>query len=326
MDALDAVCRGEVRGFVMTIRVSVLAKSVAPSKKVLTTFELYYPRAMLHEEFLTHRALSKNASSSRATTIQAMIEAVRNDPAMPLYWGINGKGMSDHGIMTGEDAERCKREWLSARDSAVRHVGNMMKMNPAPHKQDVNILLRPWEHITVVVSGTEWDNFYALRTHKDAKPVFQALAKEMWRVDQATEAKPLQPGEWHLPYIWQHELDALAATKPEKRDEALGNLIKVSAARCARTSYKNHRGKVATFAEDVELYERLAGGNPKHASPLEHQGTPDVERITAHHRGGKTVLERSWENPKWHGNFVGWVQHRKTIAGENITKFEGIPT
>jgi hypothetical protein len=304
----------------MTYRVTVLAKSEAPSGKVLASFELYYPRAMLHEEFLTHRALSKNAASSRATPISSMVEAVRADPAMPLYWGINGKGMSDHGIMSPDDAAKCKKEWLAARDSALKHVGNMMKLNPQPHKQDVNILLRPWEHITTVATADEWDNFFALRTHKDAKPLFRALAVEMWRAYEAFPATKLQPGDWHLPYIWQHEFDALKATKADKYEEALGNLIKVSAARCARTSYKNHNGKVASFAEDVELYERLAGGSPKHASPLEHQGTPDTYRVVFENKKAKRV----WDHPEWHGNFGGFIQHRKTLPGECITKFEGI--
>lgn len=303
----------------MTICASVLAHSIFPGGKPLVTFELYYPRAILHEELLTHRAISKSSSSSRATPIQSMIDQVRADPALPSRWGINGKGMQDHGEMTPADAAECKRIFLAARDDAIKHVGSLMKRNPAPHKQIANLFLRPWEHITVVSTATDWANFFALRRHKDAKPEFQELANAMWEALQASTPRTLGPGEWHLPYIYQHELDSLTVTLPAKREEALANLIRVSAARCARTSYKNHRGKTSSFAEDVDLYNRLASGEPMHASPLEHQATPDTFQVIFEKgKGAKKV----WDQPELHGNFSTWIQHRKTIPGENITVYK----
>lgn len=302
----------------MTYKATILAHSVAPGIKPLVTMELYYPRAFVHEEFLTHRDLSRNASSSRATPITAFIDQVKADPAMPARWGKNGKGMQDHGEMTPAEAKLAERIWLSARDEALLKVGEMLKLEATPHKQTTNLLLRPWEHITVVVTATEWANFFALRRHPDARPEFKELADLMWATMKASTPKELKHGEWHLPYIAKHELDALSATRPEKRDVALGNLIKVSAARCARTSYKNHRGKVATFAEDVALYEEVLVAK-NHPSPLEHQCTPDTSKVSFDPTRKK--LLRMWDNPELHGNLVGYIQHRKTLPGENITVY-----
>lgn len=302
----------------MTYQATVLADTISESKKRVLSFELYYPRAFLHEEFLTHRVFSRNASSSRATPITAFIDQVKADPAMPIRWGKNGKGMQDHGEMTPAEAKMAERIWLAARDEALLKVGEMLKLEATPHKQVTNLLLRPWEHIKVVVTSTEWTNFFALRRAPDARPEFIELANLMWAAMKASTPKLLQHGEWHLPYIAKHELDALAATRADKREIALGNLIKVSAARCARTSYKNHRGKVATFAEDVALYEEVLVAK-NHPSPLEHQCTPDTSKVSFDPTTKK--LLRVWDNPELHGNLVGLIQHRKTLPGENITVY-----
>jgi hypothetical protein len=263
----------------MTISATILAHSKSPAGKQLVTFELVYPRMPIHEALLMHRALSRNVQGDGAVPVSALISQVRADPAMP-------------GDLTPSSA----RVWLAARDEAVKKAGELMKQQTQPHKQTIKLLLRPWEHVTAVVSGTEWKNFFALRLHGE-------LVDKMWDAMQASTPRELKPGEWHLPYIYQHELDA-AAGKPE---EIMGNLIKVSVARCARTSFKNHRNKMATFAEDVELYNRVSSRVP-HASPMEHQATPDTFRIVA--AGGK--VKRVWDHPELHGNFVGWCQHRKT--------------
>jgi hypothetical protein len=43
--------------------------------------------------------------------------------------------------------------------------------------------------------------------------------------------------------------------------------LKCSVARCARVSYVTHGGKASTVEQDLELYERLVGAHPMHASP-----------------------------------------------------------
>jgi hypothetical protein len=302
----------------MTIRVTKLLHSIPEAGgKAIATFELYYPREILHEEFLTHRSLSRSSSSSRATPIQSMVDQVRRDPAMPIRWGLNGKGMQDHGEMTEEESAVAKAEWLAARDDALLHVGNLLKMTTPPHKQITNLLLRPWEHITTVVTATEWANFLAVRRHPDAKPEFFELADLIYKSLREGEPQVLRPGEWHLPYIQKHEADGWRRAKPDQQPDILERLKKVSAARCARTSYKNHRNKVASFAEDEQLYNFLATNVPPHPSPLEHQATPDTFHVLFDPATKK--VRKVWEHPELHGNLVGWVQQRKTLPGENIT-------
>ena len=55
---------------------------------VLCTF----PRIIL-AEVNTHRMLSKNTSSSRAIPFNKMLEAIKNDPFIPIAWQKEHSGM-----------------------------------------------------------------------------------------------------------------------------------------------------------------------------------------------------------------------------------------
>ncbi len=71
----------------------ILCDSLSPVGVRLMTMEVRYPR-FIHSEMMTHRVFSRNAASSRAIPIKKMIEAVREEPAMPIWWGRNQSGMA----------------------------------------------------------------------------------------------------------------------------------------------------------------------------------------------------------------------------------------
>ncbi|ATW58097.1 putative thymidylate synthase [Pseudomonas phage inbricus] len=103
-------------------------------------------------------------------------------------------------------------------------------------------------------------------------------------------------------------------TRDEPRAaEVLELSIKVSVARCARVSYNNFEGRRSTVEEDIVLYDKLVGSSPLHASPTEHQATPDEYML---HDG--IGFSAGWQQEHLHGNLHGWVQYRKTLAGEFI--------
>lgn len=309
----------------MTIDAKILADSISPAGQRLTSFELYYPREQLHEEVLTHRSFSRCASSSRATPVKTMIDQVKRDPAIPLRWGRAGTGMSDHGEMTPAGAEIAKKNFLKARDASVAVASQMLNESEVAHKQIINLMLRPWEHITVVMTSAApgLANFFALRMDAGAKPEMRALAGAMLEVYRASTPASLLPGQWHLPYMHKSELENLVFNNGGGLpSEMVMKAIQVSVARCARTSYKNHRGKISTFAEDLDLFGRLTAEEIKHASPAEHQATPDVLRKIYDPK--QATMQRTWEHPELHGNLPGWCQFRKMIPGEFITTpYEG---
>lgn len=268
----------------MSYACRILADSVNTSGNRLTTFEVTYPR-FVHSELLTHRMLSRNSSSSRAIPITKMIEQVKSDPVMPVWWGKNQQGMQANEELDDAALESVKREWLLARDDAIENAGILS--SDGLHKQIVNRLLEPWMWITVIVSATEWANFFHLRCHPDAQPEIQKIAYMMQDEYNASTPETLYHGEWHLPYVNKQDLGM-----------PLQDLLRVCVGRCARVSYLTH-DKQRDPTADIELCERLIENN--HWSPFEH-----------------VAVAMSVDKPS--GNFRGFSQYRKFFANENYTK------
>ena len=290
----------------MTISAQIIADSISPEGIRLTTMQLRYPR-FIHAEFMTHRVFSRNASSSRAIPVERMIKDLRRDPAMPVYWGSNKPGMQAGAELAGDDLARAKDRWMRGMDDAIQNASRMIDLGL--HKQIANRILEPWAHINTVCTATDWANFFALRAHPDAQPEIKVLAEAMLEAMGTTDPVLMEPGQWHLPYVTDEERrDAYHGPSQTSEWELLK---KVSVARCARVSYLTHDGRKTTIEEDMALYEKLLVSQPLHASPAEHQATPD--RVFATHDG-----EVIWDNPSLHGNFSGWIQFRKTLPNEFV--------
>ena len=155
------------------IKAQIIADSIAPSKVRLTTFVLTYPR-FIHSEFMTHRVFSRNASSSRAIPVSKQIAMVLKNPAMPIAFGANKKGMQAGETFGFFKQFLCRIVWRLACYAAVFFATLMEKLNV--HKQYANRILEPFAHITVVCTATDFANFFALRCHKDAQPEIKELA------------------------------------------------------------------------------------------------------------------------------------------------------
>jgi thymidylate synthase ThyX len=287
----------------MAFSAKILADSVAPSGKRLTTFEVTYPRC-IHSEIMTHRILSKNSASSRAIPTEKLIARVLEDPFIPLHWGKNQKGMQAGEELAPAHQALVRAEWLRARDNAVETARRLV--DQGLHKQIANRVIEPWMWITIIISGTEWTNFFGLRCHKDAEPHFQKIAGMMKELYDGSEPRKLVVGEWHLPLVDVDEDDTAALDEyrrpfldtPRARD-VTGIRRKVSVGRCARVSYLTHDGR-RDLTEDIGLHDRLKDANPGHWSPFEHVAQAESD---PKHRSG---------------NFFGWMQYRKTFEQEHI--------
>lgn len=299
----------------MTITAKIITYSMSPQDIPLITFELEYPR-FIHAEFMTHRMFSRNASSSRAIPVERMIEMISSNPAMPIHWGKNQKGMQAREELTGNEKILAKERWMIALNGAYHHALEMHKLGA--HKQIVNRILEPFMHIKVVVTATDYKNFFALRDHPDAQPEIRELAQKMQEAMADVMVNQLKPGDWHLPYItvkdWTAAYNRVKYSR-DTRDEPHPNemlylLRKASVARCARVSYMNHDGSDPDLTKDIELHDKLVVATPLHASPAEHQATPDDWNMNMQNG------ELSWVNPHQHGNLRGWCQYRKMLPNE----------
>lgn len=269
----------------MTIDVQIVADSYVRDHGEffrLTTMALTYPR-FIHAEFMTHRVFSRNASSSRAIPVVKLVDMALQDPAFFVEVGRNQPGMQADKLVPEVIRSTFQDEWEELAN-LVAGYATRWALTYGIHKQVVNRVMEPWHHIKVVVTATDWKNFFELRDHPDAQPEIRALAIRMR--EAMNNSSPVTRAR-HLPYVTSDERDSLP----------LSDLFKLSTARCARVSYMNHDNTSPDVMKDCELHDQLVGSKPIHASPAEHSAmawtyVPDI-------------LRSNFSQP--------WVQYRKYV-------------
>lgn len=293
----------------------ILKDSIGPAGVRLMTWELCYPR-FVHAELMTHRVFSRNSASSRAIPVERMLKNIRNNAAIPKFWGKNQKGMQAVEELSEAQCERAERNWLIARDNAC-NIAEHLAVDLDVHKQIANRITEPWMFITVIVSSTSFTNWFRLRHHKDAQPEIKWVAEDMLPKYRASTPEVLKEGDWHMPMLEDKEqLIAEGFT--------LEDLKAISAGRIARVSYLTHDG-VRDPRKDIELGLGLGTRNPPHMSPLEHVAQA-LTRDEWHHivqtKTSKALKSGGVFNPMELGNFVGWFQYRKEFENEHGFDFD----
>lgn len=269
--------------------------SVSAAGKRITTFKLRYPK-MVHGDFMTHRVFSRNASSSRAIPTKRLSAG---DVYVPEF-RVNKPGMQPGEYLADDKMREAQNIWNVAADHcllAAQKLSDADDLNV--HKQWTNRMLEWFGYINVIVTATDYDNFIGLREelNEDDWPMaqdeiyFQATGIR----DLLASSKPtlLSTDQWHLPFILDSEWEM-----------SIDNLRRISAARCAGISYETVDGLPMTIERAEKICNKLLTSRRVHASPFEHQATPDPMNVSPH----------------LHGNLDGWIQYRKLIPHECIKR------
>lgn len=325
------------------IKAEIIADSLNEHGQRLTTFVLVFPRIVL-AEFNTHRMLSRNSASSRAIPFEKMLKMVQENPFIPIKWMKDHKGMQGAEYFEDENftipvystdsvplppyETTLTKEWLKARDRSVFQA--KMLSDAGLTKQFCNRLLEPFMWHTVIVTGTEWENFFALRADDQAEIHIQDLAHKMLTIYNESNPKQLKAGDWHIPFGSKMDVARILPIF-EKLGERPGDRetdkmrVRIATARCARVSYLNFEGK-DDYEADIRLHDILLKSG--HMSPFEHCARAMSEDEFKAYRHLGVVEEIDKYQPQnqqqmlsygWCGNFRGFVQYRKTITGENRT-------
>lgn len=257
------------------IGATVILDSITKDGDRITTLECTLPRCIL-AELNTHRAFSRNSASSRAIPVYKLTEQVRHDPYVPLEWRHERRGMSGGEPVDPIVARKLESMWRqSARVAA--DVVDEMSSKFFVHKSIINRLLEPYLWHTVIITATDWHNFFTQRLKLLADGVPEAdvpmhrLALAMRdALDNSTPTTRAQD-EWHIPYLTHADADLDPITQR-----------RVSVARCARVSYLTHDG-VRDPKRDLELFERLL--HAPHPSPFEHVARATTSRYCANFHG-----------------------------------------
>ncbi len=184
------------------------------------------------------------------------------------------------------------------------------------HKQLAGRGLESYMWQTAIITGTEWENMFALRDHEEAQPQFRTIAHMAKEAIINSSPTFLEPGEWHLPLVKPGEFDST------------NDAVVASVARTAAVSFNRHNID-GTFERLKERHDGLVASG--HMSPTEHQATPfdDDEHYVREHaqheiwkEGTKNSLDTGTikqmaESVEFLGNLRGWKQYRKTIPNED---------
>lgn len=219
------------------INAKIICDSLSPQGHRITTFELIYPR-IIHSELMTHRLFSRNASSSRAVPVNKIIDAVKNNMFTPFAIQKAHKGMQGFEYFEGEELEQANKLWIESAELALQQAEKMEKFGIT--KQLINRILEPYQYYKVLLTATEFDNFFDLRCpqyeHPNNPGIFykslkdfskkhaimgwldykyeqrfkinkgqseihmMQLAECMWNAMNESVPKQLKAGEYHIPY------------------------------------------------------------------------------------------------------------------------------
>lgn len=287
----------------MSFNVKIIADTYGQRAVRITTFEVCAPRFLL-AEVNTHRVISKSAASSRAIPVAKRIKMIQENPFIPAAFGKNKPGMQSDEVLDDGAAALARQAWLRAANNAVFEAQELERQQV--HKQFANRILEPFAHYDGVMTATEWDNFFKLRTHKDAQPEFKELADAMLEAYNASTPQRSYFG-WHLPYVTDEEKNGKLLS--------LDDLKSISSARCARVSYKTFDGKLSTAEADIKLCNDLLSAG--HMSPFDHPARADeIDNI-----GTDGMSMGYWRHPEDHRQYFGWIPHRVDI--ERATGYVG---
>jgi thymidylate synthase ThyX len=218
------------------------------------TLHLTFPTIIL-AELNVHSLLAKSTRSLRAVPFKRL---VKDATFTPYVFGENCAGMSHKQEI--KTKRLSKFLWNAAKYSSVfwATILNEIKV----HKQVVNRILSPYMWSETVITGTKlaFENFIRLRNTEFAEPHIRILAQKIKEcLEQNVIQLSVEDRDWHIPYILKNEQDLRLTTK-----------LKISAARCARVSYKSFlTNEPSTVEEDLRLFEKLYSN--EHLSPMEHQ-------------------------------------------------------
>ncbi len=309
------------------ITAKVICDSISEQGVRLTTFEIEYPRIVM-SEFNTHRAVSRNSSSSRAIPVSKMLEHTKNINLKPIYFGSKKSGMQAGDELDGNDLIDAKLFWEAALFDAVIWATELDELGVA--KEVCNRLVEPFQLVKVVCTATDWDNFFNLRLHPDSDPNICMLAYKMYQAMQESKPVELKVGEWHLPFVnigWNGKGEMCYADEDFNFVE-LEQAIKLSAASCASVSY---RTEGMTLEKADKIFDMLIKAEVVHSSPLEHCATPVKLKFNELGKVRVNCSEpQSWEEGITHmnkqgelcsGNLWGYVQYRHLLKSNTCYRF-----
>jgi thymidylate synthase ThyX len=214
----------------MSFNCEILADSKSPQGDRITTMKITFPRYIL-AEFNTHRMFSRNSASSRAIPFGKMVKMVENNPFVPIAFQRDHKGMQGTEYLTGDDALRATNSWVWGLKQSL--TSSKFLHETGATKQLCNRLLEPFMWHTVIVTATEWENFFKLRCpqydwrdkiYRSIKDIRKDVGEDTWTgmnhnyhlSDQFWRDRNTSQAEIHIQAIAELMWDAMNESVPKE--------------------------------------------------------------------------------------------------------------
>lgn len=337
------------------ISAEIVADSIDSRGNRITSFLLTYPR-FIHGEIMTHRMFSRNSASSRAVPFNKMVKMVEEDPFIPIAWQKTHKGMqgteyieneytTNHTNPGDNDLDKCIEEWLYARNGAVLQAKELNQLGVT--KQLCNRLLEPFMWHTILVTATEYDNFFELRCPQytfnanlgdgDKDYVFKSKKDAIEWFDKYTGIEYEKPkdllswlknnksaAEIHIQALAESMWDAMNESTPNQLENSqwhipFGDRVHPEQlASCTGFSTSDYDW----YNKELWYKIKIATARCARLSYMTFDGNIDYEKdIKLHDR----LLESKHASPlehcaqcqdsdAWYANFKGWQSYRNKLG------------
>ena len=327
------------------INAIIIADSISPQNVRITSFVLTVPQIIV-KELLRHRMFSFSSSSIRAIPFNKILSDTKENMFIPLAFQKHHSGMQGMEYLTDKEAQKAQQQWVESGLKACAEAERLYNLGIT--KQLCSRIIEPYGYAKILVTATEWENFFDLRcpeyhykgkvfkSRKDllnanlgtfpttlndlewiissksqAEIHIQALAESMWDVMNESKPEQLESGQWHIPF-GDKVTDEGIWNFIKHEDEIESVKCKIATARCARLSYMTFEGEI-NYDKDIELYNRLY--ESRHASPFEH--VCQALSIEEYEKLGKYVLLPNGEiefQKGWVDNFRGYKSLRRILG------------
>lgn len=333
----------------------ISAKVIADSKNKfenrITTMVVTFPRIIL-AEFNTHRMFSRNSASSRAIPFEKMVKSVEENPFIPIAWQKDHKGMQGVEYLDKQYSFECTQRWLIARDNAIKETNYLSGYKAT--KQLCNRLLEPFMWHTVIVTATEWENFFALRcprysiqkdryfrSQKDLRNWYKGIVLLNGEQLPITDLEWLQinkdQAEIHMMALAEAMWDAYNESTPKELKAGEWHIPFGDNMDHGQLAFAHTNGNI----QEVAIKVATARCARVSYTVVGEEGKPDnyENDIKLHDRLAASghwspfehcaqAMNKDLFNSRlsisnngqhgWSGNFRGFIQYRKTFKNENI--------
>ena len=256
----------------------------------LVTIRLRYPR-MIHDEIMANPFFRSSACTTPRPRLAAMLDDIRSTPFVPWHWSRHPGSHTDthdtplvldeYPRWFGQDDEPCDRDhaWKVAVNTVVEFCEAYIEAGYDSYIPEKMLTTFTWTDM--LVTSSEWGKLF---DSKWADPAGSAdcagmdphaidLVRLIKQALIATSARILHPGDWHLPYTTQSDIqDVLIRPSPQNEEifdasDLTGAELmrRISVVRCARFAETPSKGPV-DYASELCAHDALFVASPSAAN------------------------------------------------------------